>query len=590
MSMRARRRQADRPPREEGAALVIVMVFMIGILGMLAFLIPMSQQAVVAESQSQRMQKAQFVLQSAVASVSFELRKLPFEEIAPVGDGQGAIGLADASGDVLTTLPTNDVAGVEVRDVAGRIIGRYLAIVDEEPEDGAVVHIVAGVPDLEVHDMSTASGRLKAKDQVILAARIKVQPDEVHFFADRNALAFAGPTAGTSATGSGNVGFQGVGDSALKIRVDAYDGIHPPAVNISDAKWYDQFLENVVYDGKDAEEVEAGVATTRADLKGGHKNDSSDGDARYQYTVSQQPSTSQIVNEQMLVELSNFWREPASAANLADPNTTTWNGTSSETLSEPGLVHLTGNVDGKTLSGSGTLVITGRVEFKNGAKLNWDGDVIVAPSGNTKGALTLNGSEANINGNLVVAANPAGNNSATADLTVTNKGTLNVRGLPGDPDRDGGGSILVMQSGLATSAIKFEKGSTVDVHGVMGLLGNSVGFDIAGSTADGDSTLDVDGSLVIAVPNDSADGVHKFRIDTGGKVDLHFKNGAFVDGVENATSAPQFGQDKDKPPLPTAYSMVGYYETQASGVWPTEFARLLGLVGTTTENSLPGMD
>lgn len=558
--------------RERGAALVIVMVVILGVLALLGFLLPTSQIAVAAQFEDERMQLAQLVLQSGVNDALYEVSAggRDLDELRGTPDGRGPLGAVTA----LPTPGSSEDPGVPVTDASGRVLGRYMAVFVQETSKLGTLHVVAGVPDLKRYDTSTARGKRQESERVMLAAQIRLEIFVWNPFGDRNALAFAGPVAGTSGAGGGNIGFQGNlgANNRLRLRVEGYDpdpddGVpetrYVPAVNISDPAWHAAFLQGVVYDNQLPLLVESGLAVSRADLRGGRADppDYTSNSYRFDDTVGQQPSKTQMINDETLRILTEAWRAPGTNS----PNQT-WTSSGNYTAANE-LVHLNGNVtfsgSGQGISGSGTLVLNGRVEFKNGAKLNWEGDVIIAPSGNAKGGITFNGGDSKIAGNLVIASNPSGGSSAEANLYLTNGANLDVRGQPGLDGQEHGGGILVLQSGVSTANFQISKGSRLDVDGLFGILGNNVDFEVVGSTSDGKSYLNVDGSLVIGVPAESSSGIQRFLIGNEAEADLTFKNPAFTSGVKSITSGPRLGLEGFNPP-PEVYTSA-YLETQVTG-------------------------
>ncbi len=564
------RERAGGASRERGAALVVVMVFMLGILALLGYLIPTARMSIVAQSHTERAQLAQLVLQSAIHEAIWEARLETDLDGTP--DGAGARGTSTL-GDALP--------GVPFLDTSGNPIGYYASIVDNSPADGPVLYVVAGVPDLAAYAGAGAS--LREKDRVLLAAKLKFESFK-RDWGDRTALAFAGSA---SSAASGNFGFQGTSPGELNIDVEGYDSDgdgtadkYVPAVNISDPDLREAFLREVVYDGAynaTATELEKAAAkalveslgTSRASLTGGSATDMSSASYHYEDTVTDSPSDAQRVNEESLQALIDYWREPLSQT----AGHTITDKSAVYTASDELVVLDAGNHFEGTITGSGTLLIKGGVTLRDSARIDWQGDVIIAPPDGTSSTTAVNvtdGSDIDIDGNLVLV-----NDGSNGKLSlVIQDSTVDV----GNTSAADGGGILLLNGSDNGAEVRVDKGGQVDAQGVLGLMGHSVDFVVGGGNAD--SHFDFHGSVIIAAPPGTDDGkLHKFLVEKNGYANLTFRNSSFENGVASTETGRHGGTP---PPLvPPKYEVfqVGYAEVMAGTIWPGTFQSILTAAG-----------
>jgi hypothetical protein len=164
--------------------------------------------------------------------------------------------------------------------------------------------------------------------------------------------------------------------------------------------------------------------------------------------------------------------------------------------------------NGRTLSGSGTLIITRRLEVDEGATFIWDGDVIIMGSQN-HAKLEIQDGTVTINGNLIAATDPNGNKRA--DVRMSSNSILNITNTNGD----GGSFLMLSRGGEAEFHLDTSNGGsnspTVNVDGVLALLGDDIDVRLEGKHSD-HAVLNISGGLVIAVPEEG-DGIKRLRFD-----------------------------------------------------------------------------
>lgn len=532
--------------REGGAALILVLVFVLGVVALVAFLVPNAQQNYASEGRASRRRALEVLVQQALNDVIHESKENA--DYDAVANGAGAVGVAPKTA---WTAGGNfsDYGAGNVVTVEGRGMGAYMAVVRTDPADligdTQIVNIVAAYPSF-------------ANPVETVGAQVRIRTSLQGLFGDRSALSFAGNLAGSSSTGGGNFGWQNNGDQTVTIKsVNSYDpdGLGPqgpvyaPAVNISDPDFYNGFMAEFVNDPNHGE----GTAGDGLDMEGGDLNDFTTTTTTIPDTITQEPSTTQRVNEAFLRQWIEHWRDAGNQA----PNNTISNGNNSWSGGGAGqLTFLTASQlkGGAEISGSGTLVIRGDVTMTQGAKLNWDGDVIVIPSGGSgSGKLIVKDAEVNVTGGLVLVPDPD-DNKTVGIYTDHENAAVNVTG-----------TLLAIQAGTGSAVLSINKGGELNVNGLLGMLGDNISFEVNGAPGSlpgdpGRSKVNVSGSAVIAVPPGGS-GLQKLRFDGASDTVFEFDNAKFESGVQTAEEGSE--HSTVEPPPYNVYQ-TGYREVPAA--------------------------
>ncbi|MGE0710280.1 MAG: hypothetical protein AB7N76_13800 [Planctomycetota bacterium] len=544
MSLQAESR--EHGDREGGAALIIVLVFMLAILAMVAYVVPPATKQVEHQAAEARMAQLSIVLQHGFNDAIQEM----LSGIDSDGNGIGCVGLP-ATWSTWTAGQSSYPFGTgTIVTAGGRRLGAYLGVVKNDATDPniQILHMIAGYPDL-------------SNPAELLAARMRVDVSVQGLFGDRNAISFAGQLIGTSGTGSGNFGWQTSGDQTVKIKSekkydtdgDGVDDQYAPAVNISDTNFYNGFLSEFVNDANHG----VSAPTPGIYLKGGDENDLANSlitapPGNAEDTISQNPSSTQRVNESFIAQWIKYWREPGSAT----PDVTVGAGTADDGATHTytdKLVYISASQlkSGTKINGSGTLILKGSLTVSGHAEINWTGEVIVMPDGG-HGNLKVGEGKVNVNGALVLAPDPTDNKIASLS-TDHKEAEVNVTG-----------SLLVIQAGSGSAQVDINKGGSVKVDGLLALLGNSIDVQVVGGATDR-SKLNVDGSTVISVPQNGS-GLQKLRFDSKSDTVFEFDNAKFENGVGIAESGPSKG-DHDIPPPPVTVYKGGYVEVSGGAEW-----------------------
>jgi hypothetical protein len=535
--------------REQGAALVVVLVFMLGIVALVLLIVPPAQKNLESEALSNRRRGLEFVLQHAINDSLHECKD--FNDYDAVANGQGAVGVLPRASWTAGGNFSDFGTGTPVV-VNGRNLGAYMAVIRTDPvTDTQVLSVVAAFPDF-------------VNPRELVSAQVQMQATLQGLFGDRSALSFAGNLAGTGSTGGGNFGWANNGDQTVSIKATTTydpDGVGPlspvyaPAVNISDSDFYDGFLTQFVNDPNHGE----GAPDDGLDMEGGDIGDYTNTTTVITDTIAQEPSSTQRVNEEFLEQWIDHWRD---AGNQTPDNTissnSSWSNSASGTASSE-LTFLTASQlkSGNVIEGKGTLVIRGNLTMSNGAKINWDGDIIMVPSssGSGQGKLIVKDAEINVTGGLVLAPDP--NDNKTVGLYTDHE----------DAKVHVTGTMLAIQAGTGSAELSLSKGGELRVDGLLGMLGDNIAAQVVGApgSAPGDpgrSKLDVSGSMVVAVPPGGS-GLQKLRFDAASDATFEFDNAKFEAGVQLAEEG---SQHSDVEPPPYQIYRTGYREVPATTV------------------------
>lgn len=537
--------QAGQEPldREQGAALIIVLVFMLGIIALVLLVVPAAQKNLESEGISNRQRSLEFILQQGIHDALHEAKEnVDYDAIA---NDAGAVGVAPKAG--WTAGGTfNDFGTGTVVTLNGRNQGAYMAVIRTDAAGIQILNVVAAYPDF-------------TNPRELVAAQVQMEASLQGLFGDRSAISFAGNLAGTSGTGSGNFGWANNGDQTVQINAtNSYDpdgagplsSVYAPAVNISDPDFYNGFMNEFVNDPTHGE----GGTDDGLGLEGGDIGDLTNTTTVVADTIAQEPSSTQRVNEDFLEQWIHHWRD---AGNQTPDQTistnSTWTGGGPNELTFLTASQLK---SGNVITGSGTLVIRGNLTMSGGAQINWDGDVIMVPNGGSgQGKLIVNDAQINVTGGLVLAPDPDDNktvglytNHADAAVTVT-------------------GSLLAIQAGTGIAEISIQKGGELKVDGLLGMLGDNIGLEVRGEpgalTNDpGRSKLNISGSTVVGVPPGGS-GLQKLRFDANSDAVFEFDNTKFEAGVQLAEEGSQHSTVE---PPPYDLYRTGYREVSATTV------------------------
>lgn len=535
-------RQGDE--REQGAALVTVLIFMLGIVALVLLIVPPAQKNLESEALDNRRRSLEFLLQQAVHDAIHEAKEnVDYDAVA---NDAGAVGVAPKATWTAGGTFADYGTGTQVT-LNGRNQGVYMAVVRTDANGVQILNVVAAYPDF-------------TNPRELVAAQVQLETTLQGLFGDRSAISFAGNLAGTSGTGSGNFGWQNNGDQTVQIdATSTYDpdgplgplpAIHAPAVNISDSDFYNGFMTEFVNDPTHGE----GGTDDGLDLEGGDIGDYSTTTTVAPDTIAQEPSSTQRVNEDFLEQWIDHWRD---AGNQTPDDTinsnTTWTGGGPNQLTFLTASQLK---NGNVITGSGTLIIRGNLTMSGGAKLNWDGDVIIIPSGGSgQGKLIVKDAEINVNGGLVLAPDPA-DNKTVGLYTDHEDAAVNVNG-----------TLLAIQAGTGSAEISIQKGGELKVDGLLGMLGDNIAMEVNGApgSAPGDpgrSKLHVEGSTVVAVPPGGS-GLQKLRFDAASDTIFKFDNPKFEAGVQLAEEGSQHSTVE---PPPYQVYRTGYREVSPTTV------------------------
>ena len=531
--------------REEGAALLIVLIFMLGIVALVLLVVPPAQKNLESEALSNRRRSLEFLLQEAIHDAVHEAKENADYDATP--NGAGAVGVAPKAGWTGGGNFSDYGAGRTVT-LNGRNQGAYMAVVRTDVLGNQILNVVAAFPDF-------------TNPRELAGAQVQLETTLQGLFGDRSAISFAGNLAGSSGTGSGNFGWQNNGDQTVKIdATTTYDpdgplgplpAVYAPAVNISDPDFYTGFMTEFVNDATHGE----GGTDDGLDLEGGDLADFSTTTNIAPDTIAQEESSTQRVNEDFLEQWIEHWRD---AGNQPPDQTistnTTWTGGGPNQLTFLTASQLK---SGNIITGSGTLIIRGNLTMSGGAKLNWDGDVIVVPSssGSGQGKLIVNDAEINVTGGLVLAPDPA-DNKTVGLYTNHEDAAVNVTG-----------TLLAIQAGTGAAEISIQKGGELKVDGLLGMLGDNIAVEVNGApgSAPGDpgrSKLSVSGSTVIAVPPGGS-GLQKLRFDAASDTVFQFDNAKFEAGVQLAEEGSQHSTVE---PPPYQVNRTGYREVSPTTI------------------------
>ena len=520
--MRSKRQIGEQSQRERGAALVTVLIFGIGAMGLVLTLITLARRGVEDEAARHRMQAAQMVLKSGVAISLLEVNKhrKSYEPLGqtwdPAGDGVGAL-IGPASGGLLPTR-----LGVPIKDSSGREIGRFRTTYEETAGGKILMTVIAATPSFE-----------PSRFRHVASAQVEVDKILPPWLADRQALSIVGDAGGdgsvTPTIDIGNSSHLNISDPNADV----------PAINVSDGEYYTKFLEGMTTNSGDLynstnlyganpvngtatsgtstiDQTEAGKIsdTTAQEIAAGVNN-------LVATTLSNSSNYTDLVSA---LKAKGAWDDEDDdddddSRTLAD-NITLDHGT---------YVMESGDLDVESVvSGSGTLIIQGDLSLTKGsASLDWDGTVIVVGTDGEVATLNVDKGSLTVSETLAIQgledANGDGvQDSNGAQYSAGNGTTIRV----GSPTQAG---TMLLLSDTTTKQFT-DSGSDTIVYGLMIMMGDNLDFETSHGGGNA-GNMQVTGSMIMAVPEGSTGGLTNFKIASGGGLSATFNNSLFEGGL-----------------------------------------------------------
>lgn len=192
-----------------------------------------------------------------------------------------------------------------------------------------------------------------------------------------------------------------------------------------------------------------------------------------------------------------------------------------------GITVIEGDVDlVGTVNGSGTLIVRGRLRIKDGGKLNFDGDIIVAgdpdkegeaefdidaDAGNGVGSLNLN-----LQGNLVVVGGDASGGEAEFEI---DGGNVKIKG-----------TVIAISGPGAETELEID-GGNVEIKGVLLAQGGEeveVEFENDEAPGTGGGNLNLQGALFVGVSTPGGE----VEIEIGDHLKIQFHAGFYDDAMD----------------------------------------------------------
>lgn len=470
-----------REDRERGAALLTVMIFGVGILTTVGFLLSVTRSNQSTQRSSQRRAALYGVARAGLAESIVGIRRSlnagPIEASAGVGAQLGAGG-----------------EGVEVRDHAGRLLGRYRVTVATRGAE-QVLTAVAAFPDFAA-----------PRELVALESSVVVDASTSgSLFGDRNPLSILGPAGTFSVDLMSNPGNPVVASDPSGTVA---------AVNVSDSDFLAE-LQNAwdaLVGSIHSHEGELSFLGADPENPGGMASGMGS-------VTNNSPGA---INEEML---------DAVHERISDHVDGLLAGGASELggalASLPGAT-----VNGSTLLGGdlelpeGTYYVE-NFNLQNGAKLKGSGTLIV------KQKLKLLGSDLEWDGDVIVIGE-----HATVELQHSNA-DLRVKGTLAFTQRQGSQAELQLLSGADVhvdgalvmlndeqSEIEMHNHTDLNVRGILAIFAEK--HQVWGHDS---ADLNVDGSLAFVVPSDATGGEMKWEFRQGAEMTLTMDDEAFEAGL-----------------------------------------------------------
>lgn len=556
-----------RKTRQRGTALITVLIIMVGVIGMLTFLFTLSQSDSVSRTESREIADMQLLLRSGFAYAIDEITTKSDGDT----DGLGAVGnnieafhttgaLADfseANAAHLATLGIELTVPATVGTKGRTSLGRFATWIESSAADEKRLHIIAAYPDFVTPART-------------LGAEYKITT----FEGGKNALSLIGAVSGA---GGGNFGLAFPDDIMMTIE-DASGVV--PAINVTqssyltDAAFKDFIGDALTRTGNKIEGASTGDGASFVGFPGYTGNAGEDWD-----TIDDVGSSGLKLNAEIIGNVAQDFLDLLDRADAdeivlgasdgkSDFNTGSSYGlfgyTAYDLSNLPGGVHVlpTGDiadadtevvwrlgggsksykVDGQHIEGTGTLLIDSgcSIEWKNGATLNWHGDVYFYVTDNKEFKIKDN-AQLSISNNFYVIVDPSVKKK-TAKLKIEGKGSS------GHPSLTVGNTTMLVAPGVGSDGNEIEFHMTGSGGNDAGrfstelfvCLGEGIDFVMEGGgisttgAEDDTAKFDINGSMVIGVPEESG-GIQKFLFDQYLDVNLVFNSGTFSANMKTLT-------------------------------------------------------
>ncbi len=555
-----------RKTRQRGTALITVLIIMVGVMGMLTYLFTISQSDSVSRTESREIADMQLLLRSGFAYA--------IEEITTKSDGDtdglGAVGnnieafhtsggmanFSEANAAHLASLGIQLTVPSTVGAKGRANLGRFATWIESAAADEKRLHIIAVYPDF-VNPART------------LGAEYKITT----FEGGKNALSLIGAVSGA---GSGNFGLAFPSDIQMQIKDSS--GL-VPAINVTQSSYltetvFKDFIGDILTrSGSKIEGASTGDGASFVGFPGYSGSSGRDWD-----TIDSVSGSGLKLNQEIISNVAQDFLDLLDRADAdenvlgASDGSKTFNTQSSYSgfgyteydLQALNGIHLlpTGDpadadtevvwrlgggskdykVDGQTIRGTGTLLIDSGcgIEWKNGARLDWHGDVYFYVT-NSKTFKIKDDAQVSISNNFYVIVDPS-SKKKTATIKIEGKGSS------GSPMLTVGNTTMLVAPGVGSDGNEIEFHMTGQSGRDAGrfstelfiALGEGIDFVVEGggiSTSgaqDDTARFDINGSMVIGVPEESG-GIQKFLFDQYLDVNLVFDSGTFTDNMKTLT-------------------------------------------------------
>jgi hypothetical protein len=510
MRMRMKTREpatpAARRARRRGAALVMVMLFLVGLLMLVSTLMMMSDASVKSEYGRHRQKQLAAVVKAGIAAAVNEINvdRMSSSSYDPDGEGIGSLGADAASAATPGLVTADDKEGIPVTTTGwnktdGILLGRVRTVVhqdwDSDASNGSqrVLVVVAAWPAFTADDAGMPQEQFDRVKQYS-SAQVEISRTRPPFPA--NALSLTGPTS----AGGGN-GFVVNGGSS---KIEMSDpSVTVPAVNITDQTSYsNDFLADVV----PVADVLAGLDPETGAATSGESTVTND-----EAGILQQNTLTKIIDgiEAQVTAASGGGASILLTQAMVDAGIA-WDATKTYYVGSGQNISLDHNS-----VGYGTLIIDGgNVEIEGDA--TWNGNLIVWD--NPASYIDVdNGERLNVNGVLAVI-----NVTDAADvrMQVQQGGRLDVTGAM---------TVITDVTTAGTSNLGFflDNGGQLSVTGILSLMGEGMNLDVSSG-----AELTINGSMSITAPDGAVTGLNEFGIKNGGKGYFTFDGDDFNTGLD----------------------------------------------------------
>lgn len=508
--MGARSRNTTERARTRGAALLLVVIFMVGAMMLAATLLATSEHRLKAEGERHCLKNLHAVLRAGAATALDEINRDrldgPFD---PDGDGVGALLGAPGAG-----------GGVEQRAADGLLMGRYRTTVRREADGTPVLVVLAAYPSF------THTPRH------VIGAELEISLEQLEV-GDRPFEVIG--RAGGDVREQSELSERFEVDRANILISDPTFSV--PAVNITDPLFHQACSETFEREIAEGEMIVVGGNGNDKGKGRGSGNGAQNGNgngnppaASGADTITNSPASHRLNTEAMRA-LSRAIIEYVAQATPGALDLTSAAVANGAVLGEgdeeggvslvaggsvslpPGTYHVPGDLElegGITLKGSGTLIVSRELSIERGATLDWNGDVIVAASDEESAELSVeHGGTLQVAGVLALEGSEAtleleGGEAAEGVTTVRIEGALLLlTDALGEEDDEG--------------EVELEEGAELQVDGAFVIVSEHLHFELEDGAA-----LTVNGAFSILVPDDARNGLHEFHVEDGGDMRVLF--------------------------------------------------------------------